>query len=273
MSQTISAQDRGFLLGDGVFDTLAVLNRTPLLLEAHISRLVRHAAVVQIEADATLIRQTILKCMGDFSGQDCIIRTTLTRGVAVRGLWPKETCKPTLVCHAAPFDRAIIGTPATLIVSATARNETSPTTRIKSLGYLDNVLAAREAALAGFDDALFLNTKGKLACSTIGNVFVLEGDHLLTPPREDGALDGIIRAVLLNNPPERFRVFEKSLTLEQALNADALLITNSVRLARPVTRLHGRVFEPVAAHHLVLSHLQAFLFAPSSIPQILVSPA
>jgi branched-chain amino acid aminotransferase len=259
MSQTISAQDRGFLLGDGVFDTLAVLNKAPLLLNAHVARLVRHAAVIYIEADARRIRETILECVAGFSGQDCIIRTTLTRGVTSRGLWPKETSKPTLVCHAAPLDRAIIGAPASLMVSAIARNETSPTSRIKSPGYLDHVLAAREAELADFDDALFLNTKGNLACSTIGNVFVLEGDNLLTPPLEDGALDGIIRAVLLNHMPKGLHVVEQSMTLEQALNADAMLITNSVRLARPIMRLNRRVFELVAQHQTVLSHLQAYL--------------
>jgi branched-chain amino acid aminotransferase len=259
ISQKISSQDRGFLLGDGVFDTLAVYHNVPQLLDAHVARLVRHAAMIHITADAARVRQTIFECIAQFLGADCIIRTTLTRGVAARGLWPKETGAPTLVCHATALDRALIGAPAAVMVSTIARNETSPTSRIKSIGYLDNVLAAREAALAGFDDALFLNTQGKLACTTIGNVFVLEGDRLVTPPLSDGAMDGIMRALLLDHPPHGLRVVEQSLTLERALKAAAMFITNSVRLARPVTRLNHRVFEP--QHQAVLSHLQAFLSA------------
>jgi branched-chain amino acid aminotransferase len=259
ISQKISPQDRGFLLGDGVFDTLAVHHKVPQLLDAHVARLVRHAATILIAADATLIRDAILNCAASFARTDCIIRTTLTRGVAARGLWPKDTGAPTLVCHATALDRALIGAPAALMVSTIARNETSPTSRIKSIGYLDNVLAAHEAETSGFDDAMFLNTQGKLACTTIGNVFALEGDVLFTPPLSDGALDGIIRALLLDHPPHGLRVVEQSLTLERALNADAMFITNSVRLARPVTRLNHRVFEP--QHQAVLSHLQAFLSA------------
>jgi branched-chain amino acid aminotransferase len=259
MSQILSSQDRGFLLGDGVFDTLAVHHKVPQLLDAHVARLLRHAAMIHIAADAARVRQIILECIAQFPGADCIIRTTLTRGVAARGLWPKETDAPTLACHATVFDRAIIGAPAAVLVSTIARNETSPTSRIKSLNYLDHVLAAREAEISGFDDALFLNTQGKLACTTIGNVFVLEGDVLFTPPLSDGALDGIIRASLLDHPPHGLRVVEQSLTLERAMNADAMFITNSVRLARPVTRLNHRVFEH--QHQAVLSHLQAFLSA------------
>jgi branched-chain amino acid aminotransferase len=259
MSQILSSQDRGFLLGDGVFDTLAVHHNVPQLLDAHVARLVRHAAMIHIAADAARIRQIILECIAQFSAPDCIIRTTLTRGIAARGLWPKEPSAPTLVCHATALDRALIGAPAALMVSTIARNQTSPTSRIKSIGYLDNMLAAREAETSGFDDALFLNTQGKLACTTIGNVFVLEGDVLFTPPLSDGALDGIIRALLLDHPPHGLRVVEQSLTLERAMNADAMFITNSVRLVRPVTRLNHRVFEP--QHQAVLSHVQAFLSA------------
>jgi branched-chain amino acid aminotransferase len=267
MSLTISSQDRGFLLGDGVFDTMTVRNKMPQLLDAHVARLVRHAATIHIAVDATLIRDVILNCAASFAGPDSIIRTTLTRGVSTRGLWPKETSKPTLVCHATTLNPVVIGEKAAVMVSTIARNETSPISRIKSIGYLDHVLAAREAVLAGFDDALFLSTKGNLACTTIGNLFVLEGDVLFTPPLSDGVLDGIIRAVLLDHPPKGLRVVEQSLTLERALKSDAMLVTNSVRLARPVTRLNDRIFQPVAQHQTVLSHLQAYLSASHPIPQ------
>lgn len=93
----------------------------------------------------------------------------------VCGLWTDSVGAPTIQCLVSPLDRALIGAPTAIIVNSFARNETSPLSRIKSLGYLDHVLAAREARLAGADDAFFLNTKGALTCSTIGNVFIVEG--------------------------------------------------------------------------------------------------
>lgn len=257
MNQTVSAQDRGFLFGDGVFDTLAVHDGVALFIEAHLARLQHHAALIDIVVDMAMIRAVIMGCVAQCAGPNSIIRTTITRGSGQRGLWPLGPFSPSLTCHATPLDRGLIGASHSLMLSPVARNETSLTSRIKSLGYLDHVLAAREAQLSGFDDALFLNTKGALACATIGNVFVVEGHNLLTPPLSDGALDGIMRGVLLAEPPQGLRVVEESLTLERALNADAMLITNSVRLARPVTRFQTRVFEPVSQHQAVLSHLQA----------------
>ncbi len=259
MSEMVSAQDRGLLLADGVFDTLVAYSGVPQLLDAHVARLVRHAAAIYCSVSADLVRSTMLNCLKDFAGQDCILRTTVTRGVTERGLWPANTNAPTILCHATPFDRSLIGIPAKLIVSTIARNETSPTSRIKSLVYLDNVLAAREAHQAGADDALFLNSKGALTCTAIGNIFVVEGNVLITPPLHDGVLDGVIRDILLNHPPQGFRVVEQTITLDRALKADAMMITNSVRLVRPVTNLNGQVFEPTALHGTLLIHIQELL--------------
>ncbi len=255
MSATVSAEDRGFLLGDGVFDTLAVHDGIPKFLNAHIARLVRHANSIGIVVDPAVIGTAIEKSVRDFNGQDGVLRTTVTRGVAARGLWPDSVGTPTINCLVSQLDRALIGAPVTMIVNSFARNETSPLSCIKSLGYLDHILAAREARMAGADDALFLNTKGALTCSTIGNVFILEGNNLLTPPLEDGVLDGIIRAALFENPPLGLTVIEQTLTLKRAMAADAMMITNSIRLARPVIRLGDYKFENHAVHSTVVSHL------------------
>jgi branched-chain amino acid aminotransferase len=261
MNELLSAQDRGLLLGDGVFDTLAVYRGAPQLMESHISRLVRHAAAIHISINADLVHSMMLPCLEDIAGRDCILRTTVTRGVTSRGLWPEDIEAPTILCHATPFDRAVIGEPAKLIVSAIARNDTSPTSRIKSLAYLDHVLAAREAHQAGADDALFLNSQGAITCTTIGNVFVQEGNVLITPLLSDGALDGVIREILLNNPPDGFKVVEQTIPLERALKADAMVTTNSVRLARPVTKLNSHVFDRTTLHRKLLIHIQELLAA------------
>jgi branched-chain amino acid aminotransferase len=264
MSHLISTEDRGLLFGDGVFDTLAVHNRVPIMLEDHIARLVRHAAKIHIAIDAISVRAEILGALQKYDGDDCILRTTLTRGTAPRGLWPygtegKTAGNATLICHTSPFQRAMIGAPARLIVSSIARNETSPTSQIKSLNYLDHVLAARDAQMQGADDALLLNTKGNLACTTIGNIFVLKGDVLSTPPQSDGALDGIVRAVLLGCELSELRIVEQSISQKRAMAADAIFVTNSLRLIRPVTRLNERNFEPSKLDQTLLSFVQARL--------------
>lgn len=87
MSARVSAEDRGFLLGDGVFDTLAIHDGIPAFLNAHIARLVRHAGSIAIAVEPGLIGIAIEKSIRDFYGQDYILRTTLTRGVAACGLW------------------------------------------------------------------------------------------------------------------------------------------------------------------------------------------
>ena len=265
MSATISPQDRGLLLGDGVFDTMAIVQGVPQMFEAHVARLMHHAAAIHINVQRQEICTGMFVSIRRVAGLDRILRTTVTRGVTSRGLWPTNSDAPVILCHVSPFDHALIGAPASLIVSAIARNETSPTSRIKSLGYLDHVLAAREAHIAGADDAVFLNSQGAIACTTIGNVFVLEGDTLTTPPLDDGALDGIVRGLLLANPMEGLRVVEQTASLDRALNADAILVTNSVRLIRPVTRLNTCVFAPTPLHHALLKHIQTLLIADSHI--------
>ncbi len=252
----VAAGDRGFLLADGVFDTLAVRDGRPQLLGAHVERLVRHADIIGITAAPEAVRAAIKSVLAGSEAADLILRTTVSRGVATRGLWPKKDAgDPTIRCQLSILDRIMIGAPAKVMISAIRRNQTSPTSRIKSIAYLDHVLAAREAALAGMDEALFLNTDGQIACATTGNVFIIEGSRLVTPPLHHGAMDGVIRALLLAFPPRGHSSTEEPVTEARALAADGLFITNSIRLARPAVLLGPRVFAELPAFPALLSHL------------------
>ena len=105
-----------------------------------------------------------------------ILRTTVTRGVTARGLWPEVDLTPTVMVSATPWNRSLMGKPVRLVTSATStQSGVARAASLKSLGYLDNILAAREAAAKDADDALFLNASGKVACTTIANVFALHG--------------------------------------------------------------------------------------------------
>lgn len=233
------SQDRGFLLGDGVFDTLVAFNGMPVAGDRHLARLVGQAAEIGIRVDASEIRGDWQRSL---SGKDfCILRTTITRGTAERGLWPEKVSAPTRTVSITPWTPSLIQGSVSLVISAIRRNEHAPTSRLKSTSYLDNILAAREAKEAAVDDALLLNTNGAVACTTIANIFALTGTRLVTPPLSDGVLAGTMRALVLDAAPAAgLSVEERSLSPADLAASDLLFLTNSVRLLRPVSALDGK---------------------------------
>ena len=237
MTATISVEDRGFTLGDGVFDTAVALNGIVLERERHIGRLLAAAHSLGIAA----LRARVEAAIDDaVTPEPAIVRTTVTRGCAARGLWPLSAGEPTLVVTTSPWSPALLGQPARLVTAAGRRNEFSPTANLKTLGYLDHILAAREAAAAGVDDALILNTQGRVACTTIANVFALTGGTLRTPPLSEGCLPGVMRARVMEIAPQLgLAAEERTLAPGDLKGADAVFLTNSVRFLRPATELDG----------------------------------
>jgi branched-chain amino acid aminotransferase len=237
----IDAADRGLTLGDGVFDTLTAFRRLPFAGDRHIGRLVSQAASIGIALDAGVVRAGWDAVLRRAEVEHVILRTTVTRGVTGRGLWPALAPQPTVVVSTMPWNPALLGQPVRLITSSIVRNAGSPASRLKSLGYLDNVLAAREAADAGATDALFLNTAGKAACTTIANIFAVMEGRLVTPPVADGVMPGIVRALVLEAAAEAgLAASEQSLSAQDLLEAEAVFTTNSVRFVCPVGRLDGK---------------------------------
>ncbi|EWY42682.1 2-keto-4-methylthiobutyrate aminotransferase [Skermanella stibiiresistens SB22] len=232
----IDPADRGFTLGDGLFETIRVAGGRPCHLERHLARLAEGAATLGIplphstaEIAAGLGR--LLEGNGLAEGS---IRLTLTRGAGPRGLLPPAAPSPTLLATAAPA--APSPPPArAVIASVTRRNEHSPLSRLKSLNYLDNILARREAADRGADEALMLNTQGRLAEATVGNVFVMLDGALITPPVSEGALPGIARGLVI----ERLQVLERPVTVEELHRTAEIVITNSLAV-RGVASLEGK---------------------------------
>jgi len=230
--------DRGLLLGDGVFETVAVINGKALWLEEHLARLVKAAAELGIAADLGLIRKAIAALTGEVGLQ--VLRLTLTRGPAARGLAGGGD-KPSLLATRDPLPRDFLLQPVRLATSAIRRNEHGLASRLKTLSYIDNIAAAREAAVLGADDALMLNTSGKAASSTIANLFLLKGRELVTPDPSQGILSGIMRRTVLDLAPGLGLVpAERAIDPQELAGADAVFLTNSLRFVRPVTALDGR---------------------------------
>jgi branched-chain amino acid aminotransferase len=154
---------------------------------------------------------------------DAALRMTLTRGPAARGVVPVGDGRPTVLISAGPLPGAL--PPAKVVVAdRVRRNEFSPLAGIKSLNYLDNILARQEAAARGADDALLLSTQGFLAEASAANVFVKVGGSWVTPPVSDGALPGVMRGIILERLPAR----EKRILSDELYQADAAFLSNSL---------------------------------------------
>jgi branched-chain amino acid aminotransferase len=231
--------DRGLLLGDGLFDTSLVLGGGMVWRAAHVARLAAAARVLGFQVDLARLDEAIDALVGQTARGS--LRITITRGAGPRGLAPPPEAKPTLLASIHPLRETALFAPLKLHVTAIRRNETSPLSRLKSLGYLDGVLATREARAAGCDDALFLNTRDRVACTSVGNLFALIGDQLVTPLEDDGVLPGIVRGVLLRTCDDLgLEPVERSLSLEDLESADDVLVTNSLRLVAPVSAIGRR---------------------------------
>ncbi|WP_457108527.1 aminotransferase class IV [Methylobacterium sp. P5_C11] len=252
--------DRGLTLGDGLFDTALALGGRVAFEDAHIARLVAAAGTLGIPVAPERIRaamRALAEAGGDDGGRRAI-RTTLTRGSGPRGLKPPEAPNPTLFATAAPSARSAAFAPLRLWPTPIARNDTSPAARLKTLGYGDAVLAARDAAAAGFDEALFCNTRGRVACGGTGNLFGLFGGILVTPPLADGVLAGIVRAEILALAAGcGLEAEERSLTLPDLRGAEAVFLTNSLRLLAPVTAVGDATF--AGGGHPAIARLTAAL--------------
>lgn len=262
-SPPIDPLDRGFLLGDGVFDTMAAADGRALLRDRHLDRLEAAAGAIGIPFDRAAVLGAINAAIADGGRGDLVIRTSLSRGVAPRGLWPAGPLSPTLLVTARPWDRTIAGQPARLATATSPRNERSVLSRIKSLSYLDNILAARDAADAGADDALVLNLAGRVAGSTIANLFALRGRMLATPPVSEGCLPGILRGLVIEEATSLgLEAVEAALAPGDLAAADGVFLTNSLRILRPVTAIDGSAIPVPPVLQTLLSHCLQRILRP-----------
>lgn len=237
--------DRALLLGDGLFDTALGLNGRIAFEAAHVDRLVAGARTLGFPIAPDAIREAMRALAASLPR--AAIRTTATRGSGPRGLAPPAEPRPVLWATAAPWSRALAFAPLRLLPVAARRNETSPLAGVKTLGYLDAVLAAGEARSRGFDDALFCNTQGRVACAGTGNLFAVFGDMIVTPPLSDGVLPGIVRAEILERIASSagVAVEEGAFSLPALKRADAVFLTNSLRLLAPVEAIGATAFASV----------------------------
>jgi branched-chain amino acid aminotransferase len=237
--------DRGLLLGDGIFETLLAVDGRIEHQDLHLQRLRNSATMLGIplpyDADSMGNGLAALLAATRLTAGLAAIRITLTRGPGRRGLLPPDAPEPHLLMTAAAYHPPAEESFAARIV-AIRRNEGSPLSRIKSLNYLDNVLALQEAIAGGADEALLRNNAGQICGGSRNNLFVVRGGYLVTPPIADGVLDGIKRRVILDCARKiGCPVAEQSLSPMDLLTVDEAFFSNSLMGIKPVHRIDERI--------------------------------
>jgi branched-chain amino acid aminotransferase len=247
----ISAFDRGFQLGDGVFETLRARGGRPTELPEHLARLRRSATGLDIDLGPSLERDieagiAALLAAEGLAGPtgDASVRITASRGAfAGRGLLPPEQPRPTIVIQAwpvPPTPRDHLERGLHLAVSAVRRDPASPLAALKTTSRADYVYARLEARRAGADDALFLTTDGRLSEATSANIFLVRGQELATPALDCAILPGTTRSWILGwAGAAGLAPVESSLAASDLAAADEAFLCSSVAGILPVTRFEG----------------------------------
>jgi branched-chain amino acid aminotransferase len=245
----ISVFDRGYLYGDGVFEGIRGYNARIFRLDQHLERLYRGAKAIALDIPLTPeeLKDAIIETVRRNGLRDCYIRLIVSRGEGDLGLNPMNCHTPATIVviasHISLYPREVYEQGLDLLTCTTRKNLlTALNPEIKSLNYLNNILARIEAVRAGAHEGLMLNHLGYVAEGTGDNVFIVRGGVLRTPPAYVGILEGITRQVVLElaeamDLPAR----EEALTLYELYTADECFLTGTAAEIVPVARCDGRV--------------------------------
>ncbi|MHC1769998.1 MAG: branched-chain-amino-acid transaminase [Verrucomicrobiia bacterium] len=245
---TISVFDHGLLYGDGVFEGIRAYNGRVFRLKEHIDRLFYSAKAILLTIPMThaQVVEAVLETCRQNEIRDGYIRLVVTRGIGGLGLNPNRCKAPSIIVIADKiqlypaefYERGL-----DIITVPTVRNlHSALNPAIKSLNYLNNILAKIEANNAGCEEAIMLNAEGYVAECTGDNLFIVRGQHLITPPLYAGALYGITRGVVMDLAREDgMTVSETNLTRYDVFNADECFLTGTGAEIIPVVKVDGRV--------------------------------
>lgn len=244
---TISVFDHGLLYGDGVFEGIRFYNRRSFRLQEHLLRLQRSARAIALQMPYTLAQMAdfITATVNAATFDNGYLRVVITRGAGSLGIDPRNCGQPTffIIADTLQMVRAEAREQgARLIIASTRRlpvDGLDP--RVKSLNYLNHILARIEANQAGMDEAILLNRNGHVAEGTADNIFIVHNDVLLTPPVSDGALEGITRNLIIELAQRNgIPLQEKSLAPYDLHTADEVFLTGTGAELIPVREIDGR---------------------------------
>ena len=244
----ISVFDHGLLYGDGIFEGIRAYNGRVFKLKEHIDRLFYSAKAILLDipiSHAEMMKAVVNTCRKN-KLRDCYIRLVVTRGIGTLGLNPNRCKRGSVIIIADKiqvYPKEMYDNGMAIVTVATTRNlHSALNPAIKSLNYLNNILAKIEANIAGVEEAIMLNSEGFVAECTADNIFILKGGKMYTPPLSAGALYGITRGVVMDMAQEAgIPVSEPNLTRYDVFNADECFLTGTGAELIPVTKVDGRV--------------------------------
>src|SRR5688572_2587004 len=244
----ISVFDHGLLYGDGIFEGIRAYNGRVFKLKEHIDRLFCSAKAILLNiplSHAEIMRAVVDTCRQN-GIRDGYIRLLVTRGVGGLGLNPNRCKKPSVIVIADKiqlYPQEMYERGLDIITVPTVRNlHSALNPAIKSLNYLNNVLAKIEANLGGCEEAIMLNSQGYVSECTGDNIFILKAGKMYTPPLSAGALYGITRSTVIDLAREAgIDVSEPDLTRYDLFNADECFLTGTGAELIPVVKIDGRV--------------------------------
>lgn len=252
--------DRGLLLGDGLFETMLWAGGDMPYLDDHLARMAAGCETLGLPMfDLAEARTRVLAAPTEAGLADAraAVRLTLTAGSGGRGL--DRPAAPVLRLMATAAAAPPVTTPVDLVLVRIRRNEGSPASRLKTLSYVDNVLARAEARAAGADEAVMRNNRGDLACAGAANLFWVAGGSLFTPALHCGVLSGIARGRVVEAARALdVEVHEVASGAEALDAAEAVFLTNSLIGVRPARRFEGETFGP----HALVERLREALRDP-----------
>jgi len=244
----VSVFDHGFLYGDGVFEGIRAYHNSVFKLNEHIDRLYdsAHAINMQIPLTKAEMTEVVLETCRQNDLQDCYIRAVVSRGKGDLGMDPRKCPVPTVVCIASSislYPDEMYETGLEVITVPTRRNGPEGVNpRIKSLNYLNNIMAKIEANIAGVSEAILLNQEGYVAECTGDNIFMVKNGILKTPAVHNGLLEGVTRNEVIKLAKQMgIEVQETTFTRFDLFIADEVFLTGTAAELIPVTSIDARV--------------------------------
>lgn len=243
----ISVFDHGFLYGDGVFEGIRAYNGRVLKLHEHIDRLYDSAKAIMLDIGVSKdeMVKIVLESLRVNNLKDSYIRLVISRGMGDLGLDPRKCPKPSIICiaaHIAVYPPELYERGLEIVTATVRRNiPEALNPRIKSLNYLNNILAKIEANRQGAPEAIMLNQDGFVAECTADNIFIIKNGRITTPPAYMGALGGITKDTVVEIAKTLGKTVEENVfTRYEVYTADEMFLTGTGAEVIPVTSVDGR---------------------------------
>ena len=262
----VSVYDHGFLYGDGVFEGIREYDGIVFKLREHIDRLYESAKAIMLEIPMSKeeLMNAVIETLRRNKLKNAYIRLVVTRGVGDLGIDPRKCKKPNVIIIAEPlltlYSKEARLKGLSLIISSVRRDRVDATNhQIKSLNYLNSILAKIEAISAGADDAVMLDERGFVSETSSTNLFLVKDGKIITPPPTTGALLGVTRTFVMELARKLgYPVEEREVTPFELLTADEVFMTGTGAEIVPVTKIAGRVIGDGKAGKITIRLIEEF---------------